>query len=628
MNSVKLRAFQMQFRVLNKALQSSIFSAGIRLSMSTMAPVRVRFAPSPTGSLHVGGARTALFNWMLAKKSKGVFIVRVEDTDEARSTRASEKAILDDLKWMNMQWDEGPEVEGPHGPYRQSERKHIYKKAAEKLIADGNAYRCFCSNEELDAKRAAAEAAGIDPKYDGTWRDADPVLVQERLNRGDPYTVRFKIPPGKVVYIDDRVRGRVTWDADASLGDFIIMRSNGMPVYNFCVSVDDADMRITHVVRAEEHLSNTPRQLLILEALNFKPPIYAHCSLILGSDRSKLSKRHGATSVKQFSEQGIVPDAMMNYLANLGWNDGTDKEIYTPEELYNAFDVSRIIKSAAVFDMDKLKWVNAQHLRNYPIEKIELIVLKELCSKSYKVQNNTVANTDSNATTTVIMMESILPPSAAAAVNCSIDGSDKEDIPLRSFLRIATKIAQRDMDLTTDTYRLVDLCLRYDLHYTLCTDNHAIELLQPPASSSLLALIATLIQDYNTGKLPHGFETDFSALWKDYMKQLGKQLGLKGKALYHPVRLCLTGRMSGPDVGDQLQLIALSEGGGENNTSILNPAYVQSRYYRESNSTVITSNTVMNLKERIDYLSKFSLTDALLQHENLRSQPYAAITPI
>ena len=273
-----------------------------------------------------------------------------------------------------MNWDEGPEIEGPFGPYRQSERKVIYKKYAEQLIADGKAFRCFCTEEELDAKRAAAEAAGVDPKYDGIWRDADPAEIQKKLDAGEPYTVRFRVPEGKVVSIDDVVRGKVTWDADASLGDFIILRSNGMPVYNFCVAVDDANMQITHVIRAEEHLTNTLRQMLILEALGCKAPTYAHCSLILGQDRSKLSKRHGATSVAQFAEQGFLPQAMMNYLANLGWNDGTPKEIYTPAELVDAFDLSRIVKTPAMFDMDKLRWVNGQHLKTIPRPELEVLV--------------------------------------------------------------------------------------------------------------------------------------------------------------------------------------------------------------------------------------------------------------
>eukprot|EP01035_Chromulina_nebulosa_P031108 gene31108-41442_t len=373
-SGLHLHSAMKTFTTHHNSLLKKYCSSNLRMSTGVkMDPVRVRFAPSPTGSLHVGGARTALFNWLLARKTNGKFLVRVEDTDEARSTRESERSILNDLRWLQLNWDEGPELpeEGPYGPYRQSDRKDIYKAAAEKLIEKGLAYRCFCSEEELEEKRLAAEAKGIDAKYDGTWRDADPAEVQRRIDNGESYTVRFRVPDNKVVFIDDCVRGRVTWDASASLGDFIILRSSGMPVYNFCVSVDDASMKITHVIRAEEHLSNTLRQLLILEGLDYKPPIYAHCSLILGSDRSKLSKRHGATSVQQFSQQGFVPEAMINYLANLGWNDGTPKEIYSPQELISAFDLNRIVKSSAIFDMDKLKWINSQHLRALPLEKVK-----------------------------------------------------------------------------------------------------------------------------------------------------------------------------------------------------------------------------------------------------------------
>ena len=257
---------------------------------------------------------------------------------------------------------------------RQSERKDIYLKCANELISKGFAYRCFCSEEELEEKRQKAESAGVQMQYDGTWRDADPAEVKQRSDNGEPYTARFKVPPGSVVSIQDLVRGKVTWDADASLGDFIILRSNGMPVYNFCVAVDDSSMKITHVIRAEEHLTNTLRQMLILQALGYQPPTYAHVSLILGSDRSKLSKRHGATSVQQFSEQGFLPQAMMNYLAKLGWNDGTDKEIFTADELIQAFDLSRIIPSPAVFDMDKLRWINAQHIKLLPSAELERLI--------------------------------------------------------------------------------------------------------------------------------------------------------------------------------------------------------------------------------------------------------------
>lgn len=532
-------------------------------TVSIDQPVRVRFAPSPTGSLHVGGARTAMFNWLLARKTNGKFLVRVEDTDEERSTRESERSILDDLKWMGLQWDEGPEVDGPYKPYRQSERKPLYKAAADKLLAEGKAYRCFCSEEELEQKRLAAEAAGIDPKYDGTWRDADPKKIQEMLDSGVPYTVRFRVPPGKVVSIDDVVRGKVTWDADASLGDFIIMRSNGMPVYNFCVSVDDAHMKITHVIRAEEHLTNTLRQILLLEAMNYTPPTYAHCSLILGSDRSKLSKRHGATSVKQFSEQGFLAAAMLNYLANLGWNDGTPKEIYSPEELIQAFDINRIIKSAAVFDMTKLIWINQQHCRALPFEQIKAIVIKELGKG----------------------VDAIIDPANIGSILNHQQESDEKSAVKKQvdrFLAMATKIAQRDMDLTTDTNRLVGNCLKYNITACLQQDPSVRELL----NDGLLKVIETLVHDFDNSSFPMGTEDDFDIMWKDYMKTLGSRLGLKGKHLFHPVRFLLTGRMSGPDVGDQVKLIGLSKGVIREDY----PAYT--------------------IADRMNYLRHFSLTSA------------------
>lgn len=527
---------------------------------SKMAPVRVRFAPSPTGSLHVGGARTALFNWLLAKKTKGKFIIRVEDTDEARSTRESENSILNDLKWMNMEWDEGPEIGGPHSPYRQSERKAIYKKFADQLIADNKAYRCFCSEEELDKKREAAEAAGLDPKYDGTWANATPEAIQKELDAGTPYTVRFRVPPKKVVSIEDVVRGHVEWDADASLGDFIILRSNGMPVYNFCVAVDDANMQITHVIRAEEHLTNTLRQMLILEGLGFKPPTYAHCSLILGSDRSKLSKRHGATSVMQFSQQGFLPEAMMNYLANLGFNDGTPKEIYTPEELVSAFDLNRIVKSSAVFDMDKLKWINGQHLRKIPEDKIRTLVA------------DTLSNKDGSA----------------------VDGSiiDMTHPEAGKFLPLAAKIAQKDMELVVDARRLVGNCLKYDIIESLKTDEHCLEVFENPDKFD--AIVKTLVHDYESGVMPKGNEDNFKDLWKEYLNALGAKLDLKGKGLFHPVRLALTGRMSGPDVGEQVALIASA-------TNVVAPA---------------SPYKLMPLIERMSVLKKLNLVEAKAMAES------------
>jgi glutamyl-tRNA synthetase len=341
---------------------------------------RLRFAPSPTGSLHVGGARTALYNWLAARKAAdGKFVLRIEDTDIARSTRESEDSMLADLKWLGLDWDEGPRIGGPCKMYRQSERAAIYKEAAELLVAAGHAYPCFCTEEELEEKRTRAKMAGSQVAYDGTWRDADPEQVQKNLAAGLPHTYRFKVPRGEVVGIDDNVRGRVEWDVQATIGDFILLRSSGVPVYNFCVAVDDALMGVSTVVRAEEHLTNTVRQLLVLRALGFAAPEYAHASLILGSDKSKLSKRHGATSCTQFREKGYLPDAMVNYLALLGWNDGTEKEVYSREELIEAFDLSRVTASPAMFDDAKLRWLNGQHLRAMPLEPLLPLVLDRIC---------------------------------------------------------------------------------------------------------------------------------------------------------------------------------------------------------------------------------------------------------
>lgn len=265
----------------------------------------MRFAPSPTGSLHIGGARTALFNWLKARQSNGVYVLRIEDTDLKRSTKESEDSMIADLDWLGLLWDEGPGIETSMlGPYRQSQRSSIYKAQAQKLIDSGHAYKCFETEAESEAKREATNTMDNSFDYSNEWRNADPDIVAEKVRNGEPYTVKFKVMPGMGVSIQDTVRGKVSWDAESTLNsDFILLRSNGVPVYNFCVAVDDSLMEISHVIRAEEHLTNTLRQGLILQALGYKLPQYAHASLILGEDRSKLSKRHGATSILQFKQQ-------------------------------------------------------------------------------------------------------------------------------------------------------------------------------------------------------------------------------------------------------------------------------------------------------------------------------------
>ncbi len=347
--------------------------------------IRVRFAPSPTGHLHVGGARTALFNFLYARKTGGKFILRVEDTDLERSTKESEEMVLSDLKWLNLEWDEGPDIGGDYSPYRQSERLDLYKKFAYKLLEEGKAYRCFCTDQELEEMRKKAEQEKRPPHYDRRCLKLSEEEVKAKMEAGIPYTIRFKVPEKDYV-LYDLVRGKVEWKSGV-LGDFVILRSNGMPVYNFCVVVDDHLMEISHVIRAEEHLPNTLRQLMLYEALGWKPPKFAHVSLILGKDRSKLSKRHGATSVSQFKKEGYLPEAMTNYLALLGWNDGTDREEFTLKELIEKFSLKRVSKSPAVFDIDKLNWINSLHIKKLTDERY-LELSREFVLEKYPFLEN------------------------------------------------------------------------------------------------------------------------------------------------------------------------------------------------------------------------------------------------
>ena len=316
--------------------------------------IRVRFAPSPTGFLHVGGARTALYNWLFARHEGGTFILRIEDTDAERSTEASFGAILDGLRWLGLDWDEGPEAGGPVGPYRQAERLHLYREAVERLLRAGQAYRCYCTPEELEVRRKAAMAAGRSPKYDGRCRTAMPrenVAPASRLRNDATGQLRVR----------DLIHGDVLFEA-SDLDDLIMVRSDQFPTYNFACVVDDAAMGITHVVRGDDHLSNTPRQILIYRALGLPEPVFAHIPMILGSDKTRLSKRHGATSVTAYRDLGFLPEAMVNYLARLGWSHG-DQEVFSREELVRYFAMDKGGKTSAVFDLGKLTWLNGHYLK-------------------------------------------------------------------------------------------------------------------------------------------------------------------------------------------------------------------------------------------------------------------------
>ena len=309
--------------------------------------VRVRFAPSPTGFLHIGGVRTALFNWLFARHHKGKFILRIEDTDRERSTEDSIQEIIESMQWLGLEWDEGP--------FRQMERQDLYKEKVDQLLNEGKAYRCYCTAEELDHRRKMAQDQGAKPKYDGTCRDRK----DQPLNV--PHVVRFKCPPAGNVVVKDLLRGNVEFDV-AELDDFIILRTDGTPTYNFVVVVDDADMRITHVIRGDDHLSNTPRQALMYDALNFPRPQFAHISMILGADKARLSKRHGAMATLAYRDMGYLPNALINYLARLGWSHG-DQELFTQQEMIDFFDLEHVTISAAVFNPEKLLWVNEQWIQ-------------------------------------------------------------------------------------------------------------------------------------------------------------------------------------------------------------------------------------------------------------------------
>ena len=473
--------------------------------------VRVRFAPSPTGNLHIGGARTALFNWLYAKNQGGTMVLRIEDTDKARSTIESEQAVLRDLAWLGIKWDEGPDVGGPYGPYRQSERKDIYKKYVDQLVEAGVAYPCFCSDEELEKMKAEAEEKKLPPIYRGKWATASKEEVEAEMARGTPYCYRFRVPKNEIIKINDIVRGEVKWNTD-TLGDFVLLRSNGLPVYNFCVAIDDASMKITHVLRAEEHLPNTLRQVLIYKALGFPIPTFGHMSLILAPDKSKLSKRHGATSVGEFKEEGFLAPAMVNFLSLLGWNDGTEQEIFTEQELCDKFTLDRITKSGAVFDKTKLSWMNGQHLRSLDQDTMQSMVGRALKDAG--------------------LVKEVDSPFAKAAV----------------------EIVSSSLELVNDAEKEVVPLLEYPLEETLASDS-AKKILE----DDFVQVAKAVLEAYDAGDLqaaiagePKGF--------KDWISSIGKAQERKGKRLFMPIRIALTGRMQGPDVGDVMRLLALESG--------------------------------------------------------------------
>jgi glutamyl-tRNA synthetase/nondiscriminating glutamyl-tRNA synthetase len=461
--------------------------------------MRLRFAPSPTGLLHVGNARTALFNWLLARGQGGTFILRIEDTDVERSTAESEAGILEDLRWLGLDWDEGPNVGGNHGPYRQSERLDLYRSYASELIDAGKAYYCFCHQDQLEQDRRAALEAGRPPKYAGRCRDLPAAVVRERMRNGEAAVIRFRVPDdNRDVTFQDVVRGTVRFNTQV-IGDPVLVRSDGNPAYNFAVVVDDSLMQITHVIRGEDHISNTPRQVLLYEAMGFTPPVFAHLALVLGPDHTPLSKRHGATSVSEFRARGVLPEALVNYLALLGWSPGGGDELLPIAELARRFSLENVGHSAAVFDQEKLAWANRHYVRQADQGRLVDLVMPYFI-RARHITGDT--------------------PQARAYVG--------------ELLAMATGAVDR-LEQVPDRVHMV---FAYDAVEALKRPEIQAEFAEPAARAVVAAFAAEI------ASAPRLDRESFRAA----AGRVKTATGQKGKQLFHPIRVALTGEADGPEL--------------------------------------------------------------------------------
>ncbi|MGE5422341.1 MAG: glutamate--tRNA ligase [Ignavibacteriales bacterium] len=457
-----------------------------------MDKVKVRFAPSPTGPLHIGGARSALFNYLYARNQQGVLLLRIEDTDLERSKPEYEREIVESLSWLGMTWDEGIDVGGANGPYRQTERLDTYQRYSDALLRSGQAYHCFCTEEELEEERNQLIEKGDTPRYLGKCRSLTSEERDEKLKKGIMPTVRFKVPEGRSWVVNDIVRDRVSFESE-TMGDFIIVKSDGIPTYNFAVVIDDHEMGVTHVVRAEEHLSNTPRQLMIYEALGFGLPEFAHISLILGADRQKMSKRHGATSVVQYREKGYLPEALFNFLALLGWSPEGEQVIMDCDEITKQFGLDRVAKNPAIFDLDKLNWINAQYIKRKKFDELGELLQPFFAKSSY------------------IDRVKALDP--------------------ETFQVLIEAIRERLVCLSDVVTEIEPFFAEPEY------DVEAREVLQTSETQDMLRRVAQM--------LPEKFDIDTGHA---FMKQLPKGLELPPKKVYMPLRIALTGLGKGPDL--------------------------------------------------------------------------------
>ena len=456
-----------------------------------MSEVRVRFAPSPTGALHAGNIRTALLNWIFAKQQNGTLILRIEDTDQDRHVIGSQEMISDDLKWLGLDWQEGMDVGGDYGPYLQSDRLDFHKEYAEKLLNDGFAYRCYCSEDELDAARKKALAEGNQPRYNGKCREISKSEEKKKIDEGINPVLRFTVREGSVIF-NDMIKGEISWDL-SNIGDFVVIRSSGMPAYNFAVVIDDALMKISHVIRGEGHVSNTPKQMLLYEALNFDIPHFAHTATILNKEKKTLSKRNGALSIKRYREEGYLPEALINYLSLLSWSSESGDDIIDVDRLISEFSFSRMSSSAAVFDDDKLTWMNGQYIRALNKERLMELSIPYLQSAGYSTEDKEKAS---------LIIEAV-----------------------RGNLSKISEIANY-------------ASLFYNTDYAPRSDEEA-KILQNEDSQNIFKSFLQIAKEFDQLS-----EEDFRSI----MKLVQEETGLKGKNLWMPVRLALTGQDHGPEL--------------------------------------------------------------------------------
>jgi nondiscriminating glutamyl-tRNA synthetase len=458
----------------------------------TSGSPRVRFAPSPTGDLHVGGARTALFNWLFARRLGGIFVLRIEDTDTGRSSPDFERRLLGDLEWLSLTWDEGPGVGGPCGPYRQSERLPLYREALDRLRREGRAYPCYCTEEELEAERRSLLARGRPPRYGGRCRDLNETDRRRLEAEGRRPAWRFRVTPGEIAF-EDLIRGTMRFRSE-DLGDFIIFRSNGTPAYQLAVVVDDHAMQISHVIRGEDHLSNTALQLCLYGVLGYPPPVFAHHGLVLGEDRAKLGKRHGSTSIRQFQRQGFLPEAIVNYLALLGHTPEGGRDVLTREELIASVHLERAGKGGAVFDAGKLRWLNGQYLRQ--------------CGAGE-------------------MAERIRPVLEGA-------GYPPETLPDREVLADLLEILRDNLVVLADALPYLPVFLGEEPPFSA----EAREILESPDGRTVLEALREALR-----------ETPGEAVrFEPLVRRLQERTGFRGKRLLLPVRAALTGLLKGPEL--------------------------------------------------------------------------------